>query len=219
MDVFEAMSTMRSVRLFTDEPVSDEQLERIMRMAQFAPNGSNDQRYRFIVVRDSGQRAAIGRLYRDGILHAMGLDSIDEAVVRAANDGYMRREVVALAKDMPATPPVLIFAGGTGNWHSEPGGVGLSRRAEPLPRRLGDGPGNDHHNRLAAQRGRGARGSRCTRRRLSRRADSPGSPRPQVWPAEARPPRRDRHSRPLELNRATSSGVENLSTFLLYNGF
>ena len=121
MDVFEAMSTMRSVRLFTDEPVSDEHLERIMRMAQFAPNGSNDQRYRFIVVRDAEQRAAIGRLYRDGILHAMGLDSIDEAVARAANEGYMRREVVALAKDMPTTPPVLIFAGGTTNGHSEPG--------------------------------------------------------------------------------------------------
>ena len=121
MDVFEAMSTMRSVRLFTDEPVSDEQLERIMRMAQFAPNGSNDQRYRFIVVRDAEQRAAVGRLYRDGILHAMGLDSIDEAVVQAANEGYMRREVVALAKGMPTTPPVLIFAGGTTNGHSEPG--------------------------------------------------------------------------------------------------
>ena len=121
MDVFEAMSTMRSVRLFTNEPVSDEHLERIMRMAQFAPNGSNDQRYRFIVVRDAEQRAAVGRLYRDGILHAMGLDSIDEAVARAANEGYMRREVVALAKDMPTTPPVLIFAGGTTNGHSEPG--------------------------------------------------------------------------------------------------
>jgi len=120
MEIYEAMSTMRSVRLFTDEPVTEEQLNQVLRMAQFAPNGSNEQRYRFIVVRDPEQRAKIGHIYRDGITKAMGVNSIEEAESLADKAGIMRREVVALAKNLATVPPVIIFAGGTGNWQSEP---------------------------------------------------------------------------------------------------
>ena len=38
MDVFEAIHTRRSIRKYTDEPVSDEDLQRILAAAMAAPD-------------------------------------------------------------------------------------------------------------------------------------------------------------------------------------
>ena len=41
MDLFDAMRTTSACREFTDEPVTDEQLHRILDAARFAPAGGN----------------------------------------------------------------------------------------------------------------------------------------------------------------------------------
>ncbi|MEE8354998.1 MAG: nitroreductase family protein [Candidatus Bathyarchaeia archaeon] len=53
MDVMEAILKRRSIRAFTDEPVPDEAVERLMEAARWAPSGGNRQFWRFIEVRDS----------------------------------------------------------------------------------------------------------------------------------------------------------------------
>jgi nitroreductase len=58
-DVWEVMSTARSIRRFTDEPVSDEVLHRCLEAATWAPNGANYQAWRFIVLRSPEQRAVV----------------------------------------------------------------------------------------------------------------------------------------------------------------
>src|SRR3954453_8880530 len=56
--------TTRAMRRFSEEPVTDEEIERILAAAVQAPSGGNIQPYQFVVVTDADKRAAIGELYR-----------------------------------------------------------------------------------------------------------------------------------------------------------
>lgn len=53
------MSTARSIRRFTDEPVPDAVLARCLQAATWAPSGANAQGWRFVVLRSPEQRAAV----------------------------------------------------------------------------------------------------------------------------------------------------------------
>jgi nitroreductase len=70
-DVWEVLSTARSIRRFTDEPVDDETLQRCLQAATWAPNGANAQLWRFIVLDAPDQRAAVATAAR------MALDTIE----------------------------------------------------------------------------------------------------------------------------------------------
>ena len=62
MDTFELISTRRSIRKFTDEPVSDDIINKIMETGTWAPSGLNNQPWRFAVIRDSELKAEISSL-------------------------------------------------------------------------------------------------------------------------------------------------------------
>jgi nitroreductase len=51
--LLEGMATTRAIRRYTDELVSDEQLQKVLFAATRAPSGSNRQPFRFLVLRDS----------------------------------------------------------------------------------------------------------------------------------------------------------------------
>jgi nitroreductase len=46
------LKTRRSIRAFTDEPVSDEDVQKVIEAARWAPSGANSQPWEFIVIRD-----------------------------------------------------------------------------------------------------------------------------------------------------------------------
>ena len=52
MDIFEAIHGRRSIRKYTDEPVSDVDVKKILQAAMVAPSAGNQQRWQFVVVRD-----------------------------------------------------------------------------------------------------------------------------------------------------------------------
>ena len=56
MELHEVMRTTFSCRQWTDEPVSDETLYRILDVARFAPNGGNRQGWHVTVVKDRALR-------------------------------------------------------------------------------------------------------------------------------------------------------------------
>ncbi len=56
----------RSIREFTDEPVSEKDLELLMEAARQAPSGENAQSWRFIVVKDEGMRKKMGAIAGGG---------------------------------------------------------------------------------------------------------------------------------------------------------
>jgi nitroreductase len=64
MDLFEAIDTQRSLRRFSDEPVSDDDIRRMLESARKAPSPTNRQPWAFIVVRDPATRRAMAEIYR-----------------------------------------------------------------------------------------------------------------------------------------------------------
>jgi nitroreductase len=60
-DIWEVMSTARTIRRFTDEPVDDATLMRCLEAATWAPSGANAQGWRFIVLRSPEQRAIVAK--------------------------------------------------------------------------------------------------------------------------------------------------------------
>jgi len=61
MDITEVIRTTFACREWTEDPVSDETLARILEHARFAPSGGNRQGWHVIVVRDPDTRAAIAQ--------------------------------------------------------------------------------------------------------------------------------------------------------------
>ena len=59
MDVEDVMRTTFAARDFTDEPVPDGVIRRILEDARFAPSGGNRQGWKVIVVRDASTREAL----------------------------------------------------------------------------------------------------------------------------------------------------------------
>jgi len=56
----------RSIREYTDEPVSDQDLDMILESARLAPSGENAQPWRFVIVKDPAMRKLIGALAGGG---------------------------------------------------------------------------------------------------------------------------------------------------------
>jgi nitroreductase len=56
----------RSIRDYSDEPVSEEDLKMILDAARLAPSGENAQPWRFIVVKDEATRQKLGTIARGG---------------------------------------------------------------------------------------------------------------------------------------------------------
>lgn len=52
MELLEALKTRRSCRKFTDQPVTDEQIEHLLQVATLAPSSRNRQPWGFVVLRD-----------------------------------------------------------------------------------------------------------------------------------------------------------------------
>lgn len=64
ISLFDAIHTQRAIRRFTDDPVSDEVIQRILDAAVRAPSGRNTQPWRFVVVRDAATKQKLGEYYR-----------------------------------------------------------------------------------------------------------------------------------------------------------
>lgn len=61
MELFEAIKSRRSIRSYTDEEVTDEEVNRILEAATWAPSACNKQSWRFVVVR---KPETIEKLYK-----------------------------------------------------------------------------------------------------------------------------------------------------------
>jgi nitroreductase len=85
------MSTARSIRRFTGEPVDDATLARCLRAATWAPSGANAQQRRFIVLRSPGLRAVVARAAAEALaviepVYGMTRPAADDDSLRARNN-------------------------------------------------------------------------------------------------------------------------------------
>jgi nitroreductase len=86
-DVWEVMSTARTIRRFTNEPVDDATLARCVEAATWAPSGANAQAWRFIVLRSPEQRAIVAT----AAAHALQVIEPVYGMNRPADDDNSRR--------------------------------------------------------------------------------------------------------------------------------
>jgi nitroreductase len=63
-DLFEIITTTRSMRRLKPDPVPAELIRKILEAGVSAPSGGNMQRWRFIVVRDAKIKQAVGAYYK-----------------------------------------------------------------------------------------------------------------------------------------------------------
>ncbi|HET7738975.1 MAG TPA: nitroreductase family protein [Tepidiformaceae bacterium] len=63
MDLFDAMTGMRAMRRLKSEPVPEEVLREVIRLATHAPSGVNAHSIRWVVVRDAAKKRRIADLY------------------------------------------------------------------------------------------------------------------------------------------------------------
>ena len=105
-EFFDVVHRQRACRSFTDEPVDDAAVERVLEAATFAPSAENRQPWVFVVVRDARKRAAIGDLTRRAWAHGG----------RAHSEGRLApsllQDVDAGARGGVADAPVLVVVGG-----------------------------------------------------------------------------------------------------------
>jgi nitroreductase len=66
MELLDVLRSTGAVRDFTDEPVDDATLARVLDTARFAPSGGNAQAWRVVVVKDPAVRRRLRDLYLSG---------------------------------------------------------------------------------------------------------------------------------------------------------
>lgn len=62
MDTLEAIATRRSVRVFRDDPVPEQQLTALLEAVRRSPSWANQQCWRLVVVRDAASKERIAEL-------------------------------------------------------------------------------------------------------------------------------------------------------------
>ncbi|RJQ50473.1 MAG: hypothetical protein C4526_11805 [Nitrospiraceae bacterium] len=71
MDSIEVIKTRRSIRKFTDGPVPDEIIDKIIEAGTWAPSGMNNQPWKFAVIRL--ELTAGNKFYKPDSISPMGL--------------------------------------------------------------------------------------------------------------------------------------------------
>jgi nitroreductase len=118
---FAVARAQRAHRSFTDEPVSDDLIGRVLDAATYAPSAENRQPWEFVVVRDPELRAQIGDLMRraweqHGRAHSEGrlspalLADVDRGATGSISAAPVLIVVAAdTARALPVTVPSSIF--------------------------------------------------------------------------------------------------------------
>jgi nitroreductase len=102
MELIEALRTTGAVREFTDRPVDDAVLARVLDTARFAPSGSNAQAWRVVVVKDPGNRRQLRDCYLRGSRDYLALAAAGLRPWAPTND--RDAEARALAAETVAAP-------------------------------------------------------------------------------------------------------------------
>ncbi len=115
----------RSIREYTPEPVSDQDLDLILEAARLAPSGENAQPWRFIIVRDAETRKKLGALAGGGSGRRFTSEFVtkqmqerfsglqDEEKKKAAFEKLTSGKVSAFLADAPVD---LVVCGKKGVW-------------------------------------------------------------------------------------------------------
>ncbi|ORB28085.1 nitroreductase family protein [Mycolicibacterium parafortuitum] len=111
MDLYDVMRTTGAVRRFTDDPLPDDVLARILDHARFAPSGGNRQGVHVIAVRERPTREALAALTQTGARRYIAQQRNGEAPWNPVHPmGVTPDEVAATEVPAELTLPLLTAA-------------------------------------------------------------------------------------------------------------
>ena len=82
------MHTQRAIRRYEPDPVSDEDITKILKATTHAPSGGNRQPWHFMVVRDAELRKRLGELYWDATSYAREHQGLHKETPTYLRSGY-----------------------------------------------------------------------------------------------------------------------------------
>ncbi len=132
METWDAVTARRNVREFTDKPIPDTDLDRILEAARRAPSAKNMQIWDFVVVTDEQQLADLSRVWQGGG-HIAGAAAAVAVVIPDEQEQRLRE---LYRYDVgQATAQMMIVAAdlGIGSGHSSVGDQDLARQVLGLP--------------------------------------------------------------------------------------
>ncbi len=106
MEAIEAILSRRSIRKYTSEPVSEEQVKKIMECAMAAPSAGNQQPWHFVVVDDRATLDAITTVQT----HTMMLKEAPMAVIVCGDPSTARIPTMWPEDCAAATQNILLAA-------------------------------------------------------------------------------------------------------------
>lgn len=110
MELFEALHTRRSIRAFTDQPVSESDLQTILRAAMDAPSAVNAQPWHFVVITDRAILDAIPDIHP----HAAMCRTAQAAIVSVAELALEKSPGNWMVDCSAAVQNILLAARGLG---------------------------------------------------------------------------------------------------------
>jgi len=111
MELYDVMRTTSAVRKFTDEPLPDDVLARILDNARFAPSGGNRQGAHVVVVRDAATRERLAALNEPAVRRYVAQIAAGESPWNAVHPPGPSAEEIAAAEVPGAfVRPVLTAA-------------------------------------------------------------------------------------------------------------
>jgi len=132
METWEAITSRRNVRDYTDEPIADDVMDRILDAGRLAPSAMNRQPWDFIVCTDRAQLEELSKVWR-GAGHVAG-SAASIAIVAPRSDDASTRESIEYDLGQ-ATISIMIEAAdlGIGTAHAGVVDQDLARRLLGFP--------------------------------------------------------------------------------------
>jgi nitroreductase len=132
METLEAIKARRNVRQFTDQPIPDADLDRILAAGRLAPSAKNWQPWDFVVVTDRGQLRRLSGVWHGG-KHVADAAAAIALTLPVLDDP---RRVLIAQFDLGQTAAFIQIAAadlGVGCGHSSVGEQDLARDVLGLP--------------------------------------------------------------------------------------
>ena len=102
MDLIDTLRSTGAVREFTDQPVDDAAVARILDTARFAPSGANAQAWRVVVVKDPAVRTRLRDLYLPGWADYLTMSAAGLRPWAPVNDPRAEAAALAVASEQAA---------------------------------------------------------------------------------------------------------------------
>ena len=133
METWDAISSRRNVREYTDEPLPDDALRRILEAGWRAPSSRNWQPWDFVVVTDSAQLQELSKVWQGGA-HIANAAAAVAIVIDDYEPGSRDREI-ALYDLGQASLQMMVTAAdlGIGSGHSAVADQEQARRVLGMP--------------------------------------------------------------------------------------